>query len=54
MITNIRKALRTASYTRALPAPTLGDVAPRSAGCSGQIASSTKAAAIAPAHCAPM
>ncbi len=32
MITNIRKALRTTSYTRALPTPTLGSVAPSCAG----------------------
>ena len=48
MITNIRMAVSTISYSTAVPAPTDGTVAPRSAGEPSQAAPSSSAAAVAP------
>ncbi|HEX2428223.1 MAG TPA: hypothetical protein VHI53_09845 [Gaiellaceae bacterium] len=51
-ITNMRKAVITSSYANAEPAPTLGTVAPSSAGVPSQAARSTSAPATAPTSCA--
>ena len=51
MITNIKNAVITPSYTSAEPTPTLGTVAPRFAGVPSQTIRKSRAPATAPTSC---